>query len=148
MVVQKFESLFWVYRQKFCLHTFYLCLSSFKIVSIREWSPTNDKNISLIKNAQTKNPILSLILVGLSSLGYVNKNTKRLTWLQKIALELPHSSLCTNVCKFIKSQFCFFILLQVRLKFNIKKYNFGTMKLSMSYPRLIIDYNWGRFIWE
>ena len=63
MVVQKFESLFCVYRQKFCLHTFYLCLSSFKIVSIREWSPTNDKNISLIKNAQTKSPILSLILV-------------------------------------------------------------------------------------
>ena len=61
MVVQKFESLFWVYRQKFCLHTFYLCLSSFKIVSIRGWSPTNDKNISLIKNAQTKNPILSLL---------------------------------------------------------------------------------------
>ena len=80
MVVQNFESLFWVYRQKcVCILSTFASLSSFKIVSIREWSPTNDKNISLIKNAQTKNPILSLILVGLSSLGYVNKNTKRLT---------------------------------------------------------------------
>ena len=82
MVVKNLKAYFGFIDKNFvCILSTFASLVSKLFLSENGVQPTkaNDKNISLIKNAQTKNPILSLILVGLSSLGYVNKNTKRLT---------------------------------------------------------------------